>query len=106
MLLLCVTVMVLALLRSVPGSFAGALSAVPPERPIDVALARVQHAAYRRALEACGASVELLEADEACPDCVFIEDTAVVHGGVALVARSGAPSRRAETAPVARALEQ
>ncbi|MCA1828050.1 MAG: dimethylarginine dimethylaminohydrolase family protein [Myxococcales bacterium] len=98
--------MAVALLRSVPSSFAGALSAVRPDPPIDVALARAQHDAYRRALEACGASVDVLEADEACPDCVFIEDTAVIGDGVALIARSGAPSRRAETPAVAGALER
>lgn len=98
--------MTAALLRSVPGSFAAALSAVRPDPPIDVALARAQHEAYRNALEACGAAVDVLAADDACPDCVFIEDTAVVCDGVALIARSGAPSRRAETPAVARALER
>jgi dimethylargininase len=93
-----------ALLRSIPQSFADALAAVRPEPPIDPALARVQHAAYRAALEACGADVEVIAADEACPDCCFIEDVAVVENGVALIARSGAPSRRAEAPAVAAAL--
>ncbi|MBX3160314.1 MAG: dimethylargininase [Deltaproteobacteria bacterium] len=93
-----------ALTRHVPASFAHALSATPPDPPIDVALARAQHAAYRAALAACGAAVTAIDADEACPDCVFVEDTAVVAGGIALVTRPGAPSRRGETPPVARAL--
>jgi dimethylargininase len=42
--------------------------------------------------------------DEDQPDCVFIEDTAVVIREVALITRPGAPSRRDETGPVARAL--
>src|SRR4051812_5381119 len=96
--------MLRVILRAVPDSFASALAAVRPEPPIDPALARVQHQAYRAALEACGASVEVVPADEACPDCVFVEDTAVVCDGVALIARSGAPSRQPEAAPVARAL--
>ena len=96
--------MVRALLRSIPGSFANALSAVPPDPPIDPALGRLQHAAYRAALEASGAQVEVLAADEACPDCCFIEDAAVVFNGVALIARSGAPSRRPEAVAVAAAL--
>ncbi len=33
-----------------------------------------------------------------CPDGVFVEDTMVVYGDLAVIARSGAPSRRAETA--------
>jgi dimethylargininase len=96
--------MVRALLRSMPDSFAKALSAVPPDPPIDPALGRLQHAAYRAALEACGAGVEMLAADESCPDCVFIEDTAVVFEGVALIARSGAVSRRPEASAAAAAL--
>jgi dimethylargininase len=93
-----------ALLRSIPDSFVDALAEVRPEPPIDAALARAQHAAYADALRACGAAVEVLPADEACPDCVFTEDTAVVCDGVALIARPGAPSRRAETPAIARAL--
>jgi dimethylargininase len=93
-----------ALTRTVPASFANALAATPPEVPIDVGLARSQHAAYRSALAACGARVTVVDADEACPDCCFVEDTAVVAGGLALITRPGAPSRRPETAPVARAL--
>jgi dimethylargininase len=96
--------MVRALLRSIPGSFARALAAVRPDPPIDPALARLQHDAYRAALEACGARVDVLAADEVCPDCCFIEDAAVVSAGIALIARSGAPSRRAEALAVATAL--
>jgi dimethylargininase len=98
--------MVRALVRSIPRSFVRALAAVQPEPPIDPGLAREQHAAYRAALEACGADVEVIAADEACPDCCFVEDNAVVADGAALIARSGAPSRRAETPLVAKALER
>jgi dimethylargininase len=92
-----------ALIRGVPASFANALSANPV--PIDVELARVQHAAYRAALEASGAPVIEIPADDAHPDCCFIEDTAVVANGIALVPRLGAPSRRGEIRAVATALE-
>jgi dimethylargininase len=95
-----------ALARSIPSSFSNALCAEPPERPIDVTLARAQHAAYCAALAACGASVELLPGDEACADSCFIEDTAVVVGERALITRPGAPSRRAETPVVASALRR
>lgn len=93
-----------ALLRGVPESFIRALAAATPEQPIDVALARAQHAAYRDALVAMGARVTVLDPDEACPDCVFVEDTAVVAAGLAVITRPGAPSRRAETAAVKAAL--
>jgi dimethylargininase len=90
-----------ALIRGVPDSFASALSAAPREVAIDVGLAREQHAAYRAALEASGAAVAELPADERFPDCVFVEDTAVIAGGLALITRPGAPSRRGETEAVA-----
>ena len=96
--------MIRAITRSVPDSFAQALSASPPDPPIDVALARAHHAAYGAALAACGALVETLPADEACPDGCFVEDTAVVVGARALITRPGAPSRRAEPAAVAAVL--
>lgn len=96
--------MILSLTRAMADSFAAALAAVPPDPPIDVARARAQHAAYRAALAALGARVIVLDADEECPDCCFVEDTAVIAGGVALITRPGAPSRRGEVDAVARAL--
>lgn len=40
-----------------------------------------------------------------CADCCFIEDTAVVVGRTAIIARIGAASRQGEEAPVAAALQ-
>lgn len=93
-----------AIVRDIPDSFAHALAAVPPDSPIDVALARRQHAIYVAALRVCGVDVITLPADEASPDCVFIEDTAVIANGLALVTRPGAPSRQGEVEPIAAAL--
>jgi dimethylargininase len=95
-----------ALVREIPASFAGALCAQAPADPIDVARARTQHAAYVAALQAAGVHVEVLPGDEAHPDCVFVEDTAVIVDGVALITQPGAPSRRGETEAIAAALAQ
>jgi dimethylargininase len=92
----------IAITREVPASFVCALAMTPSV--IDVALARAQHAAYRAALVACGADIIVVAADEACPDCCFVEDTAVIAGDRALITRPGAPSRRAETRAIADAL--
>jgi dimethylargininase len=94
----------IAITRGVPASFAQALAAVPPPEPIDVAVARAQHEAYRAALAELGARVVVLDADEAHPDCVFVEDTAVIAAGLAVITRPGAPSRRGEVDAVAAAL--
>jgi dimethylargininase len=94
--------MIRAITREVPASFVRALAMSP--QAIDVELACAQHAAYRAALAACGAEVTVVAADEACPDCCFVEDTAVIAGDRALITRPGAPSRRAETRAIADAL--
>ena len=93
-----------ALVREIPDSFPDALSAQVPASPIDVVLARSQHAAYVSALATSGATITTVAADVAHPDCVFVEDTAVVIDGVALITQPGAPSRRGETEPIAAAL--
>lgn len=73
---------------------------------IDVDVARAQHTGYERALEEAGCVVQRIEASQEWPDAVFIEDTAVVLDEVAIVARPGAASRRAEIDGVERALAE
>jgi len=73
-------------------------------RAVDVALAARQWESYVDALAAAGWEVvEVAPADD-CPDAVFVEDPVVVHGRTAVLARSGAIGRRAETAGVEAAL--
>jgi dimethylargininase len=72
--------------------------------PIDVDRARAQHASYVGALRTLGFVVHELPARDDLPDSVFVEDTAVVFAGGAVVCRPGAPSRRAETEAVHGAL--
>jgi dimethylargininase len=94
----------IALVRAVPDSFADAL--VMGERPnIDVERARQQHQRYREVLAAAGYTVQAVDADENHPDCPFIEDAAVMLDSIAVITRPGASERRAETGPVAAALE-
>ena len=71
-------------------------------QPIDVELARAQHQEYERLLEeAAHCTIVRVPAAPELPDAVFVEDTAVVADEVAIIARPGAESRRAETAQVA-----
>ncbi|MEW1924806.1 N(G),N(G)-dimethylarginine dimethylaminohydrolase [Streptomyces sp. NPDC088360] len=72
--------------------------------PVDAGLALDQWEAYADALRTHGwETVEVEPADD-CPDSVFVEDTVVVFRNVALIARPGAESRRAETAGVEEAV--
>jgi dimethylargininase len=70
------------------------------DQPIDLELARVQHAAYRDALTACGADVTVLDVNREMPDAVFVEDTAIVLDEVAVMMSPGAVSRRGEPAGI------
>ena len=62
----------------------------------DLTRALRQHEAYCEALEACGLSLIRLPADARFPDSTFVEDTAVLAGDMAVLARPGAPSRMGE----------
>jgi dimethylargininase len=72
--------------------------------PIDLALARQQHAVYEACLERLGCKLVRLPEESDLPDAVFVEDTALVLDEVALIARPGAVSRRVETESIATAL--
>ncbi len=73
-------------------------------QPIDLDRARAQHAGYERCLRALGCEIRRLAAAPDLPDCVFVEDGAIVLDEVAVIARPGAASRRAETAAIEEAL--
>ena len=56
-----------------------------------------QHTAYVEALKVAGLEVVVLEPDDAYPDSVFVEDTALLTPECAILTNPGAPSRRGET---------
>ena len=96
----------LALVRPVPLSFGNALIKHHTDESLDVDVAQKQHEEYTRIVrEAVGRVVEVLT-DESCPDCCFIEDTAVVVGATVIITRMGAPSRSNESAGVLRSFQQ
>jgi len=92
-----------ALLRGVPSTFDSAIVGHGGRSP-DPLRARRQHDAYLRLNSEAGYEVELLPGDDRYPDSVFVEDTAVVIDGLAVVTRPGAEERRGETEEVAMAL--
>ena len=72
--------------------------------PVDLALAREQHAAYAGALATSGWVIRHAPPADDCPDSVFVEDTVVVCEDLAVLTRSGAPERRPEVPGVAEAV--
>lgn len=66
--------------------------------PVDVDLAARQWHGYVDALQTEGWQIiEVPPADD-CPDAVFVEDTVVVHGDLAVISRPGADERKPEIA--------
>jgi dimethylargininase len=70
---------------------------------IDVQLADLQWVAYVDALRAEGWEVHEVEPAPHCADAVFVEDTMVVYGDVAVISLPGAESRRPEIEAAERA---
>jgi dimethylargininase len=90
-----------AIVRGISATFREAVVMHPSAEPIDVELARIQHAQYVAALRSTEVEVTVLPPLDAHPDACFVEDCALVAGGTALITRSGAPSRIGEADSIA-----
>ena len=74
--------------------------------PVDVDLARRQWHGYVAALQAEGwETIEVPPAAD-CPDSVFVEDTVVMYGDLAVLTRPGADERKAEVAGTEQVLRE
>lgn len=93
-----------AITRKPAASIIAGLRAVDTGTP-DLALMQAHHAAYIAALRATGATVIELDALDAYPDSVFVEDTALCLPSGAVIMRPGAPTRLGEAAEMAPHLE-
>ncbi|XP_044760269.1 N(G),N(G)-dimethylarginine dimethylaminohydrolase 1 [Coccinella septempunctata] len=76
-----------AVVSRIPNSLATATN------NIDLLEAKKQHETYVRVLRELGLDVIELPPDEQLPMCVFVEDTAIVCNGTALISRPGDPER-------------
>ena len=83
-----------AVVRKIPNSYPELY--LPKGIHIDLDLAREQHDKYVKALQWLGLNVDVVPTDEKYPDCVFIEDTAVVHQNNVLITHIGSEYRRGE----------
>jgi dimethylargininase len=72
--------------------------------PVDLDLATRQWEGYAAAMQTEGWELYEVEPADDCPDAVFVEDTAVVYGDLAVVTRPGADERKPETAGTEAAL--
>lgn len=92
-----------AITRKPAASIVAGLRAVDIGTP-DLSLMQAHHNAYIAALRSTGAEVVELEALDAYPDSVFVEDTALCLPQGAVILRPGAPSRLGEAAEMAPSL--
>jgi hypothetical protein len=83
-----------AIVCRIPSSFKCALGTTSDSVNLDEA--RREHEEYTKVLRGLGLDVIELPPDEHFPDCPFVEDTAVVCNGIALMCRPGHPSRAKE----------
>jgi dimethylargininase len=98
--------MLRAITRAVSRNMARCELTFRGREPIDIERAARQHDEYCALLGYRGAQVTRLEADEAFPDCCFVEDTAIVLDELAVITSMGAASRRGEQATVEKELSK
>lgn len=79
----------------VPQSLVNGLS-MESHDPIDMTKAIHQQQIYSDTLEKSGLTLVKVEADEAYPDCVFVEDTAIALANRVFITNIVAPSRHGE----------
>jgi dimethylargininase len=72
--------------------------------PIDMNKALAEHEHYLQVLKLAGYEVIEYSFNADYPDCVFVEDTAIVVDELAVITNPGAGSRRGETINMAKAL--
>lgn len=82
-----------AIVSRVPSSF---VNAIGSSESVNIAEARKEHSEFTRILRNLGVDVIELPADENFPDSVYVEDTAVVCNGNALLCKPGHPARAKE----------
>ena len=96
--------MLTAITRKVSPNLASCQLEFLQREPLDVARAEVQHGDYEACLERLGVRVVSLPTEPDLPDCVFVEDPALVLDEIAVITRMGAESRRGESESLAAAL--
>ena len=96
--------MLMAITREISPAIFGCQLTHLTRTPIDLGLARAQHAEYEWALVEAGCTVRRLDTGPDMADSVFVEDVAVAFDELTLLTRPGAEARRTETPGVMDAL--
>ena len=95
-----------ALVRQPGKSFPRCVSSHPSHSSVSANRAISQHRIYVQTLRDLGLDVIELPPLKSFPDSCFVEDTAVIHNGRAIVSNMGAESRRGEEESVQNILQE
>jgi len=98
--------MLTALTREVSSRIAECELTFIDRQPINFDRAVQQHQQYEQLLRGLGVNVLQIPADDDCPDCCFLEDTALVLDELAVVTRPGSEARRQEVGGIATLIRQ
>ena len=71
---------------------------------VNLAQARKELETYVETLRSLGLDVIEMAPDESLPDCPFVEDTAIICNGIALITRPGHPQRAREVSQFSHSL--
>lgn len=94
-----------ALVRRPAASLADGIVTFIDRKPVDVELAKQQWDAYVAALERSGWPTVVIDTDDSMPDCVFVEDTVVMFGDLAVITNPRQPTRNPEIVEVQRVID-
>lgn len=89
-----------AVARRISPNFKDAIANYFGTGPTDMVASQAAHDDYLAALREHGIEVDILPGLDEHPDCAFVEDTAIVVDGVAVIPRMGHPSREGEQVAV------
>jgi dimethylargininase len=95
-----------ALVRPPAESLADGIVTFIERQPVDVTLARKQWRGYVDALEGAGWRTVEVEPDDTLPDSVFVEDTVVMFGDLAVLTNPAKPTRNPEVAGTERTIRE
>jgi dimethylargininase len=93
------------LVRRPAESLADGIVTFIDRQPVDLELAKRQWDGYVAALHRSGWPTVVIDADDAMPDCVFVEDTVVMFGDLAVITNPRQPARNPEIVAVQRTID-
>jgi len=94
-----------ALVRRPAETLADGIVTFIERHPLDLDLAKQQWGGYVAALHRSGWPTVVIDGDDSMPDCVFVEDTVVMFGDLAVITNPRQPARNPEIVAVKRAVE-